>query len=143
MKATDFLNQLKSLTIEELQEVKGLGPVLAQNLVDFVNSDRFAKLFTDFQHLEEEGSGLDITEVSGGVLAQTSLSGKKIVITGTFDRSRDEIKLELEQLGVKVVSQVSSNTDILLAGAKAGSKLQKAEELGVRVVRDLDSLLAV
>jgi DNA ligase (NAD+) len=142
MKATDFLNQLKSLTIEELQEVKGLGPVLAQNLVDFVNSDRFAKLFTDFQHLEEERVGLDITEVSGGVLAQTSLSGKKIVITGTFDRSRDEIKLELEQLGAKVVSQVSSNTDILLAGAKAGSKLQKAEELGVEVVRDLDSLLA-
>lgn len=143
MKATDFLNQLKSLSPQELQEVKGLGPILAQNLVDFASSDRFNRLYKGFSDLQDKGLGIDILEVSGGVKTDSKLAGKKIVITGTFDIGRDEIKLELEKLGAKVSSQVSSNTDLVLAGDKAGSKLQKAIDLGVKVVYSFEELVAL
>ena len=62
------------------------------------------------------------------------LAGKTIVITGTLSRPRDVIKAELEALGAKVTGSVSSNTDWLLAGEEAGSKLEKARALGVRVL---------
>jgi DNA ligase (NAD+) len=62
------------------------------------------------------------------------LAGKTFVITGTLSRPRDAIKAELQAMGAKVTGSVSRNTDYLLAGSDAGSKLQKAEALGVSVI---------
>ena len=74
----------------------------------------------------------------------SSLKGKTVVITGTLTRSREEFKLILETAGAKVSGSVSKKTDYLLAGAEAGSKLDKAEELGVVVLDEaaLEALLA-
>lgn len=66
----------------------------------------------------------------------TSLSGLKFCITGSFSRSRDELKKQLEAKGAKFVSSVSKNLDVLFAGEKAGSKLTKAQHLGVRVANE-------
>jgi len=62
------------------------------------------------------------------------LAGKTIVITGTLSRPRDAIKSELEALGAKIAGSVSRNTDLVIAGQEAGSKLEKARALGVRVI---------
>lgn len=64
----------------------------------------------------------------------TVFSGKTVVITGTLSVSRDELKTKLESLGAKVASSVSKKTDFLICGSDAGSKLDKALELGVRVI---------
>ena len=63
-----------------------------------------------------------------------ALSGKTVVITGTLSHPRDEIKAELESFGAKVSGSVSKKTDFVLAGEEAGSKLEKANELGVLVI---------
>ena len=62
-----------------------------------------------------------------------SLNGLKFCITGSFSQSRDELKKRLEAKGAKFVSSVSKNLDVLFCGAKAGSKLTKAQQLGIRV----------
>ena len=62
-----------------------------------------------------------------------SLDGLKFCITGSFSRSRDDLKKQLEAKGAKFVSSVSKNLDVLFCGEKAGSKLTKAQQLGVRV----------
>jgi DNA ligase (NAD+) len=141
MNASNFLSKLKDLTQDDLKNIKGIGPILAENFVEFTKSDRFERLMTRFDELEGKGVELNIQEVPGGRKANLPLSGKSIVITGTFDISRDKVKVKLEKLGAKVSSQVSSNTTYLLAGDKAGSKLDKAEKLGIEIVRDLETLI--
>ncbi|MEW8092286.1 MAG: BRCT domain-containing protein, partial [Candidatus Thiodiazotropha endolucinida] len=65
---------------------------------------------------------------------QQPLSGKTVVITGTLSKPRDEVKQMLQSLGAKVTGSVSKKTDYLLAGEEAGSKLDKAEKLGVAIL---------
>ena len=65
-----------------------------------------------------------------------SFWNKTIVLTGTLSKSRDEIKAELELLGAKITSSISKKTDFLLAGEGAGSKLQKANQLGILVINE-------
>jgi DNA ligase (NAD+) len=62
------------------------------------------------------------------------LQGKTIVLTGTLSRPRNQVKAELQALGAKVTGSVSQNTDYLIAGAEAGSKLTKAQQLGIEVL---------
>lgn len=144
--ATEFLKKLEKLNTEDLTKIKGIGNVLADNFVDFLNSNRYSKLVSAFKNLDDKGKSLLIDPV---ISAQQSndksddkpLSGQIICITGSFELSREEIKSKLERLGAKVTDSVSKNTDILLAGQKAGSKLDKARNLGVRIVEDLGTLL--
>jgi DNA ligase (NAD+) len=137
MLASEFLKKLKGLNKEDLIEVKGIGEVLALNFEDFVNSSRYEKLLSDFEKLEKEGKGVEIKN-SFEVIPESELTlkGLKICITGTFEISREEIKSVLEAKGAKFVGTVNSKTDYLLAGENPGSKLSKAEELGVKVLRD-------
>ena len=67
-----------------------------------------------------------------------TLEGLKFCITGSFNRSRDELKKLLEDRGAKFVSSVSKNLDVLFAGEKAGSKLTKAQQLGVKVADEYE-----
>ena len=95
-----------------------------------------------FANLESVGKGLDVVAGNAGTVVQGVLTGQVICITGTFaDTSRPNIKTELEKVGAKVVDSITKITTILVCGAEAGSKLQKAEKLGIRIVEDWRELL--
>jgi DNA ligase (NAD+) len=154
MQASEFLKSLKTLSKEELIAVKGIGPILAENFESFINSSRIEHLIKQFEQLEDKDLGLNIIDTQSrknksnsqgqNNLIQdssNSLDGQIICITGSFDTPREEIKEQLELLGAKVTGSVSKNTTILLCGQEAGSKLKKAEELGIRIVHNLAELL--
>ena len=136
MKASDFITQIQELSHEELVQIDGIGDVIAQNITDFGTSDRAKLMKSDFEKLESEDRGLNIEFEHEGVQS----NGKTVVITGTFEQSRGEIKKQLESKGYRVTNSLSKSTDYLLAGAAAGSKLAKAEELGVTVVQQVGQL---
>jgi DNA ligase (NAD+) len=139
MQASEFLQKLKNLDPEKLLQIKGLGTVLVQNLDQFGKSERFEKLYAGFLELEKNDQGLDIQTPI--VDQSLPLFGQKICITGTFQISRNEIKGLLEKQGASVVGQVSSGTTMLLAGEDAGSKLEKAQKLGIKIIADLTQIL--
>lgn len=145
MHASQFLSQLKNLSKEELLEIKGIGDVLAQNYLDFVNSNRYYKLIQEFAQIEnttpDSSVNIVISNRTQAENVNLPLSQETICITGTFDIPRPEIKTQLEQLGAKVTDSVTSNTTILLAGNKAGSKLEKAQKLNIRIVDNLSILV--
>lgn len=131
---------LAKASLDELQEIEDIGPIVAQHILNF-----FAQA-----HNHEVINALD----SAGITPQSvvistenkssQIAGKTFVITGTLSSmSRDEAKAFLQQKGAKVTGSVSAKTDYLLAGENAGSKLPKAEKLGVKIIseQDLDGLL--
>jgi DNA ligase (NAD+) len=141
MRASQFLQKLAKLKEDDLTQIKGIGDVLAKNIVLFTKSTRFQHLLEKFEKLEQQGKGLEINLESKTNLTEGKLSGENICITGSFDRPRAEIKSELEKLGAKVTNTVTGSTTILLAGEKPGSKLKKAEQLGIRIESELQNLI--
>jgi DNA ligase (NAD+) len=112
----------------ELSSVQGVGPVVAEALVDFFHEPHNREALDDL-----------LTEVSPEPFVsdakQTVWSGKTIVFTGSLETmSRDEAKAQAERLGARAAGSVSAKTDLVVAGPGAGSKLKKAEELGIRVI---------
>ena len=101
------------------------GAITARNIADYGSkfSDEVYFLAQEMQFLERESK----------VVAENPMKGKKFCITGSFSQSRDVLKQKLESLGAIFVSGVSKNLDVLFCGDKAGSKLTKAQSLGVRV----------
>lgn len=113
-----------------LQQVPDVGPVVAQSIAQFFaephNREVIAQLIAAGVHWEE-GAGLPIST--------SPISGKTFVLTGTLPSlTRDEAKERIEALGGKVSGSVSKNTDYVVAGAEAGSKLAKAQELGIAIL---------
>jgi DNA ligase (NAD+) len=141
MQASAFLQKLKELDRQDINDLHGIGDVLVQNLHDFVSSTRFDKLVAKFEEIEASGKGLNI-QSSKLLQVEGKLSDETICITGTFDISRPNIKVHLENLGAKVVDNVTTKTTILLAGQEAGSKLAKAKKLGIRIVEELVELIS-
>ncbi|MBR3961637.1 MAG: NAD-dependent DNA ligase LigA, partial [Clostridia bacterium] len=86
----------------------------------------------------EELCGIvELSEYAEAAATDSEFSGKTVVITGTFaDYSRDELSDKMRSLGAKVTGSVSSKTDIVLCGENAGSKLAKAQNLGIRVITE-------
>ncbi|MCF7906233.1 NAD-dependent DNA ligase LigA [Candidatus Gracilibacteria bacterium] len=114
-------------TVEDLLSVDGIGPQVAESFIEFWHRSSTKKLLKDFKTL-----GIKI--LWNHVHEAQIFSGKKFVITGSFEQfSRDELKKIVSDRGGKILSSVSSNVDILLAGEKPGSKLKKSQELGVEV----------
>ncbi len=111
--------------------IEGVGTILADQLVTFFhqehNREVISKLLKAGVHWPDTAGPAEVSEIQ-------PLRGKTFVITGTLSRSRDEIKAELESLGAKVSGSVSKKTDYLLAGEAAGSKLVKAQALGIAVL---------
>jgi DNA ligase (NAD+) len=142
MQASQFLQQLSELNQEELVSTHGIGSVLADNLISFFGSERCNKLIQDFQNLEKNNDGLEITS-SCRESIDGFLNDEVICITGAFDQPRSVLKQKLEEQGAKVVDSVTKKTTILLAGEDAGSKLEKAKKLGVKVEYDYNFLLSV
>ena len=124
------LGNLGNATKEDLLEVDDIGEVIADNIISF---------FKDKDNLDEIQNLFDVgVIISGKGSAQTNekISGKTFVLTGTLTRPRREIEEMIENLGGKTSSSVSKNTDFVLAGENAGSKLDKARELGVKVINE-------
>lgn len=140
MHATEFLTKLKELNFEKLGDIKGLGNVLIGNLQDFVKSERYNEIYTGFSKVESLNQGIEIIETKA-VSIQGILTGQTICITGSFQESRDIIAEKLTLLGGKITNIVSASTTILLVGEKPGSKVVKAEKLGIKIVYSLDELL--
>ncbi len=136
----DHFGELDALTRaseEELAEVEGVGPIIAKAVHEFFAAERNRALVEELR-----GFGLNFGEPRPPAEAADEadptakpLAGMTVVVTGTLERyKRDEIKELIRTLGGKASGSVSKKTDLLVAGENAGSKLEKAESLGVRVV---------
>ena len=124
------LDDLLAASIADLAAIEGFGDVRAQTLHDFLNSETGQGLFTELR-----AAGLTMPNPDHeAALVSSPVSGKTIVLTGTLESfDRKALAELLERLGAKVSGSVSKKTDLLIAGAKAGSKLTKAEQLGVEI----------
>jgi DNA ligase (NAD+) len=122
------MEALESAGVEELQNVNEVGPRIAESIVEFFG---IAANRTLVRRLREAGLTLTGQKKERG----TKLAGKTFVLTGTLAHfTRDEAKKTIEDAGGKVTGSVSKKTDYVVAGADAGSKLDKAKELGVEVI---------
>lgn len=128
--AFDTLEDLRTAGVEELERIEDIGEVTAQNIVEFFRDEHIAeglsKLLAQGIVLENEKK----PDAKSGVL-----SGKRVVVTGTIDGySRKDIEEAIRRLGGRAQGSVSKSTDLVLAGEKAGSKREKALELGVLIL---------
>ena len=114
---------------EEVASIESLGGVIAKSLQTYFATEGSEILLRE---LKETGVNLDYKGQT--VVADAALSGLTVVLTGKLERlKRSEAKSKLESLGAKVTGSVSKKTDLVVAGSDAGSKLQKAQELGIEV----------
>ena len=114
---------------EEVASIESLGSVIAQSLQTYFATEG-SKILLD----ELKEAGVNLAYKGQTVVADAALSGLTVVLTGKLERlTRSEAKSKLESLGAKVTGNVSKKTDLVVAGADAGSKLQKAQELGIEV----------
>jgi DNA ligase (NAD+) len=133
------MEALESAGVEELQDVNEVGPRIAESIVEFFGIAANRKLV---ERLREAGLTLTGQKKQRG----TKLAGKTFVLTGTLAHfTRDEAKKMIEDAGGKVTGSVSKKTDYVVAGADAGSKLDKAKELGVAVIdeKEMEKIVSV
>jgi DNA ligase (NAD+) len=132
------MDALEHAGVEELQDVNEVGPRIAESIVEFFSIPANRKLI---ERLQESRLTLTGQKKERG----TKLAGKTFVLTGTLTKyTRDEAKKIIEDAGGKVTGSVSKKTDYVVAGADAGSKLDKAQLLGVAVINEaeLESILS-
>lgn len=123
------LDQLATADPERIASIDSLGMVVAESLKRYFAQEGSKRLF---QELKE--AGVNMTYLGEKVAADAALSGMTVVLTGKLERlTRSEAKAKLESLGAKVTGSVSKKTDLVVAGSDAGSKLTKAQELGIQV----------
>ena len=137
------MKALQEASIEQLLEIDGLGDIIAYSVKTYFEQPSVQELIQELQDRGVNMTYLGVTkedsEASGHVL-----SGKTVVLTGTLEQlTRQDAKEKLESLGAKVTGSVSKKTDVVIAGHSAGSKLDKANALGIEVWSEqqfLDSL---
>lgn len=125
---------IKNASIDALLEIEDIGEIVAQSIVDFFENkennrwidELFSYGFTFKNEVAKNNSGV--------------LNGKSFVLTGSLSKPRDYFKELIKNNGGKILSAISKNTDYLIAGEKAGSKLKKAEELHIKVLNEDDFL---
>lgn len=123
------LDQLATADPERIASIDSLGMVVAESLKRYFAQEGSKRLL---QELKEAGVNMDY--LGEKVAADAALSGMTVVLTGKLERlTRSEAKAKLESLGAKVTGSVSKKTDLVVAGSDAGSKLTKAQELGIQV----------
>ncbi len=137
------LDAIMDATPEQLLEVADVGPIVAQSVRTFFDQPHNREVVEQLRKPEPDGCGLIWAEGEPAAVAPKPLAGKTFVITGTLPTlSRDEAKDLLEAAGAKVAGSVSKKTSYLVAGAEAGSKLDKARELGIEIL-DETGLMAL
>lgn len=123
------IENLSQADSEEVASIESLGGVIAKSLQTYFATEGSEILLRE---LKETGVNLDYKGQT--VVADAALSGLTVVLTGKLERlKRSEAKSKLESLGAKVTGSISKKTDLVVVGADAGSKLQKAQELGIQV----------
>ena len=123
------IEKLAQADPEEVASIESLGGVIAKSLQTY-----FATEGSEILLKELKEAGVNLEYKGQTVVADAALSGLTVVLTGKLERlKRSEAKSKLESLGAKVTGSVSKKTDLVVAGADAGSKLQKAQELGIEV----------
>ena len=123
------IESLAQANPEEVASIESLGSVIAQSLQSYFETEGAKILLSELKEL-----GVNLDYKGQIVAADATLSGLTVVLTGKLERlTRSEAKSKLENLGAKVTGSVSKKTDLVVAGADAGSKLQKAQELGIEI----------
>lgn len=132
------IDVLRQADEEELTAIREIGPRIAQSVVEFFKEKNNIELV---ERLKKAGLQLESKQPEQH---KKTLEGKTFVVTGTLDSyTRDEVKSLIESLGGKVTSSVSTRTDYVVAGSDAGSKLTKARDLNIRILRENEFLSMV
>ncbi len=125
------MDALMEASVEDLQEIRDIGAVTAQGIVDYFADETNRKRI---EHLKEAGVNMEAEHVE---VKESFFTGKKIVVTGTLAHfGRKEIQELLEKLGASAAGSVSSKTDLVIYGENAGSKLDKARKLNISVMSE-------
>ena len=133
------LEAIRNADQEQLKEVQDIGEVVAMRVYLFWQEAHNVSVVEDLL-----AQGIHWDAIEQQEISDNPLKGKSVVLTGTLTKmSRDQAKAYLQQLGCKVSGSVSSKTDYLIAGEKAGSKLSKAQELGIQVLSEDEFLTLV
>jgi len=128
------MDALLAADMTQLQEIEGIGPELAQSIRQFLNSEGGQRTVNELRSV-----GANMIEPKRRTTGPQPLAGKSIVVTGTMERfGRKEIQDLIVKLGGKAVGSVSSKTDYVVAGTDPGSKLAKAQSLGVEVIDEAE-----
>lgn len=126
--------ELKELTIEDLSNIHEVGNIVAESVYDFFHEE---KNIEELKRLEEVGLRFEQEPVRTSEQIDSPFAGKTCVLTGTLaNYTRDEAAELIKARGGRVTGSVSSNTDYIIAGDKAGSKLTKAEKLGIKILTE-------
>ena len=126
------MDNLIKADFDELKSINDIGDVIAKSIVDYFSDEKNINLINRLKNLNLNMRYLG-EEVN---TSNENINGKTFVITGTLSRPRDEIKEEIEGFGGNVTGSVTKKTDYVIAGEKAGSKLTKANEFGIRVLTE-------
>ena len=127
------LGKIKDAKLEELAQLADVGPIMAKSIYDWFNNPKHLELLNELKN-----NGLKIKKIEQKAKI---LAGKTFVLTGALESlTRDEAKAKIRELGGDVSSSVSKNTDYVVAGEEAGSKLDKATALGVRILSEEEFL---
>ena len=131
------IDALSQATAEELSEIPDVGPVLVKSLTEWFADERNQELISALKE-----RGLNFEYIGNTVKAAGNyFSGKTVVLTGTLSSmGRKEATTLLEDVGAKVTGSVSKATDCVIAGVEAGSKLDKAQQLGIQVLDEQEFL---
>lgn len=132
------IDALMDASEERLAQVAGIGPIAAESIHQFLHSAAGCQTIQELRHF-----GVELTKTRRSVTAKNGakLTGRTLVVTGTLPHfRRQEIENLIHQLGGEVTSGVSRNTDYVLAGEEPGSKLDKARELGIKVLSEQEFL---
>jgi DNA ligase (NAD+) len=135
--ADDFgsMEAIENATADELQAIGGLGPKIAESVISYFRSPASHVLLAKLR-----AAGVNMAGERKTAPAEGPLTGKTVVITGSLSRPRPEFKARIEQLGGKASESVSKKTTFVLAGEAAGSKLDKARDLGVPILTEAEFL---
>ena len=126
---------------EDLNNIEGIGEIVARAIVEFFKEPRNLKVIGDLLAELKDGAPLDAEQIAA---SGSPIAGKTVVFTGSLEKfTRDEAKARAEGLGAKVAGSVSKKTDYVVAGPGAGSKLDKARELGVQVMDEDEWLVFI
>jgi len=126
------MSELEQADVGRLSQINEIGEIIAQSVYDFLHSDHGRQVVEELRAVGVNMNSLTQPDSQAG---PKLLAGKTLVVTGTLTKySRDEIESLIQQLGGRAASSVSKKTDYVVAGDKAGSKLDKAKQLGVPVL---------
>ena len=134
--ASEFLNldNLMNASVEDLSKVEGVGEIIAQEIYEFFRKPETIDFLAE---LKAQGVNPSVVQQS----VSDELKGKTFVLTGTLQNmTRDEASEKIREMGGKTSSSVSKNTSFVVAGESAGSKLDKAQKLGVIILSENDFL---